>query len=85
MNFILWIIFGGLAGWVASLLVGADARIGVIGNITIGIVGAFVSGWIADRMGAGGAAGAERPSSLRNFIVAVIGAVVILLLINLFF
>lgn len=85
MNLLIWIIFGGLAGWLATVIVGQDARFGIIGNIIIGIIGAFLGGWIADRLGAGGAPGAERPSSVISFIVAVIGAVILLFLINLIF
>lgn len=82
MNIVLWIIFGGLAGWIASLIVGSDARFGVVGNIIIGIIGAFLGGWIADRVGMGGGPGVERPTSIGSFIVAVLGAIILLVLIN---
>jgi uncharacterized membrane protein YeaQ/YmgE (transglycosylase-associated protein family) len=85
MNILLWIIFGGLAGWIASIIVGSDASIGLVGNIIIGIIGAFVGGWIADRAGMGGSPGAERPSTIYSFITAVVGAVIVLLLINVLF
>ncbi len=86
MNIILWIIFGGVAGWVATLIVGADAAYGIPGNIIVGIVGAFLGGWVADKMGMGGRPGAERPStSIMSFVWAVVGAVILLLLLNLFF
>jgi len=85
MNFLLWVIFGGLAGWVASLVMNDDGRWGIPGNIIIGIVGAFLGGWLADKMGMGGAPGAERPTSLRGFASAVIGAIILLLLINVVF
>lgn len=82
MNILLWIIFGGLAGWIASLIVGDDAEIGVLGNIVVGIVGAFVGGWIADKLGVGGAPGTQRPTSLWSFIIAILGAILILLIVN---
>jgi uncharacterized membrane protein YeaQ/YmgE (transglycosylase-associated protein family) len=86
MNFILWIIFGGLAGWIATMIVGADAAWGIPGNIIVGIVGAFLGGWLADKMGMGGAAGVERPgSSIGSFVSAVVGAVILLVLLNLIF
>ena len=85
MGILLWIIFGGLAGWIASLIVGSDASMGLVANIIVGIVGAFVGGWIADRMGMGGAAGAERPTSPRSFITAIVGAVILLLIANVLF
>ncbi|MEK7639083.1 MAG: GlsB/YeaQ/YmgE family stress response membrane protein [Patescibacteria group bacterium] len=85
MNIILWIIFGGLAGWIASVIVGDDAQLGVAANIGIGIVGAFIGGFIADKAGVGGAPGAERPTEPMAFVWAVIGAIVLLLIINLIF
>lgn len=85
MNFILWIVFGGLAGWIASLIMGSDASMGLVSNILIGIAGAFLGGWIADKMGVGGISGAERPTSFVSFITAVISAVIILFLANLIF
>lgn len=83
MNFLLWVIFGGLAGWIASMIVGADSQLGLLGNIIVGIVGAFIGGWIADRMGSGGTPGAARPSTLKNFVIATVGSVIFLLLLNL--
>lgn len=85
MNLILWIIFGGLAGWIASIIMGDDAGMGIWMNIIVGIVGAFLGGWIADRVGMGGAPGVERPTSIRSFITAVLGAVILLFLLNLLF
>lgn len=86
MNILLWIIFGGIAGWVASILVGDDAGLGIIGNVVVGILGAFVGGWISDKIGAkAGQPGADRPTTLWGFIWAVIGAVVLLLLLNFIF
>lgn len=84
MNILLWIIFGGIAGWVASMIVGGEAQFGIIANIAIGIVGAFLGGWIGDKIGIGeGKQGADRPTSVVGFIWAVIGAVVLLLILNL--
>lgn len=84
MNIILWIIFGGIAGWVASLIVGSSGQFGIIGNIVVGIVGAFLGGWIGDKVGVGkGEAGADRPTNILGFVWAVIGAVVLLIILNL--
>lgn len=81
-NVILWVIFGGIAGWVATMIVNTDAGIGILGNIIIGIVGAFIGGWIADAIGMGGKPGADRPTSIMSFVWAVVGAIILLLLIN---
>ncbi|MEX2369238.1 MAG: GlsB/YeaQ/YmgE family stress response membrane protein [Candidatus Paceibacterota bacterium] len=81
MGIITWIILGGLAGWVASewIIVGGDDGIGIIGNIILGIVGAAVGGWIAEKLGA------KQGGAVMSFIWAVVGAVVILALVNLIF
>jgi uncharacterized membrane protein YeaQ/YmgE (transglycosylase-associated protein family) len=81
MNFLVWLIFGGLAGWIATEITGDDPRFGVIGNIIIGIVGAYLGGWISDKMGGPAVSG----FNIRSFIVAVLGAVVLLLIINAIF
>jgi uncharacterized membrane protein YeaQ/YmgE (transglycosylase-associated protein family) len=85
MNIILWVVFGGLAGWIASIIVGNDAGMGLFGNIIVGILGAFLGGWIADRTGFGGPAGVERPTTLRSFVIAVVGAIILLFIVNLLF
>lgn len=81
MGIIAWIVFGGLAGWVASewIIAGGDDQIGVLGNIILGIVGAGVGGWIADKLGA------KKGGAVMSFIWAVIGAVVVLAVVNLIF
>ena len=76
---------GGIAGWVGSLIV-SGTGLGLIGNIIVGIIGAFVGGFIADRVGIGNQSqGADRPTSIASFIWAVIGAVILLVIINLIF
>ncbi len=86
MNMLLWVIFGGVAGWLASVIIGGDAGLGIIGNIVVGILGAFIGGWIADKTGmAPGSPGADRPTSVMGFVWAVVGAIVLLFLVNLIF
>jgi uncharacterized membrane protein YeaQ/YmgE (transglycosylase-associated protein family) len=82
---LLWIIFGGIAGWVASLIVGRGDQMGILANIAVGIIGAFIGGWIADRLGFGGKPGVERPTTLINFATAVFGAVILLVILNALF
>jgi uncharacterized membrane protein YeaQ/YmgE (transglycosylase-associated protein family) len=83
-NIILWIVFGGLAGWVASLIVDTDIGMGIWANIVVGIVGAFLGGWIVDMLTAGPEP-QKRPTSLVSFAAAVLGAVLLLFLLNLIF
>lgn len=82
MGIISWIIFGAIAGWLASLVTKNDAEQGAIGNIIVGIVGAAVGGWIAgflfDGIGVTG-------FNIRSFLVAIVGAVVVLVLKNMLF
>ena len=86
MNILLWLIFGGLAGWIASLITGNDPSLGIIGNITVGIVGAFIGGWIADKVQIGsGGVGPDRPTGLMSFMWAVVGSIILLAIINLIF
>jgi uncharacterized membrane protein YeaQ/YmgE (transglycosylase-associated protein family) len=74
MNIIVWIIFGALAGWIASLIMGTDARQGAIANILVGIVGAFVGGWIMQMLGKSDVTG----FNLYSLLVAIGGAVLLL-------
>lgn len=87
MSILLWIIFGGLAGWIASIIMGSNAQMGLLANIIVGIIGAFLGGWIADKVKIGsGQPGVERPSSsIAAFAWAVVGAVILLWLINVFY
>ncbi|MDB5181793.1 MAG: transglycosylase [Candidatus Saccharibacteria bacterium] len=80
MSIILYIIFGALVGWIASIIMGRNAEQGAIGNIVVGIVGAFLGGWIMQAFGSSGVNG----FNLRSFLVALLGAVVLLFLFNLF-
>lgn len=74
MGLIAWIIFGALAGWVASMITGRDQRMGCITNILVGIVGAFIGGIVMNLLGGSGVTG----FNLYSFGVAVVGAVILL-------
>lgn len=74
MGLIIWIIFGGLVGWVASLIMKTDAQQGIILNIVVGIVGAVIGGFIMSLLGEGGVGG----FNLYSFLVALLGAVVLI-------
>jgi len=71
-----WIILGGLAGWVASMIVGTNKQQGIGGNIVAGVLGALLGGFIFNLIGGVGFTG----FNLWSFLVAVIGAVIILLI-----
>lgn len=74
MGIIGWIVLGGLAGWVASMIAGTNASQGLVGNILVGIVGAFIGGFVFGLFGGAGVTG----FNLWSFGVAVVGAVVAL-------
>lgn len=78
MGIILWIIFGGLVGWVASLIMKTDPEQGLILNIVVGIVGAVIGGWIMTFFGESGVAG----FNIYSFLVALLGAVVLIALVK---
>jgi uncharacterized membrane protein YeaQ/YmgE (transglycosylase-associated protein family) len=79
VGIISWLIFGALAGWVASMITGNNARQNWIGNIIVGIVGALIGGFLFSLFGGGVNLQAW---DLGSFIVAVIGAVVLLLIVG---
>lgn len=74
MNFLVWIIFGAIAGWIASIIAGNDAQQGIVGNIIVGIIGAFIGGFLMNTFGQPGVTG----FNLYSTFVAVLGAVVLL-------
>jgi uncharacterized membrane protein YeaQ/YmgE (transglycosylase-associated protein family) len=76
LNIILWIIFGGVAGWIASIIMGKNAQMGAAANIVVGIVGALIGGFLMNAFGAAGVTG----FNLYSLIVAIVGAVVLLFL-----
>ena len=76
MSILVWIIFGAIAGWLAHLLTGRGG--GLITNIIVGIVGAFIGGFLMSFMGGGGVTG----FNLYSFFVAVLGAVVLLVVLG---
>jgi uncharacterized membrane protein YeaQ/YmgE (transglycosylase-associated protein family) len=73
-DIITWIVVGGLAGWVASMIVGTNKSQGMVGNIVVGIVGALVGGLLFGLLGGSGFTG----FNIWSFLVALVGAVVVL-------
>lgn len=80
MSILLTILFGGLVGWVASLVMNTDGQQGLILNIVVGIVGAIIGTWIMGFFGLSEVAG----FSLRGFLVALLGACVLLAVLKFF-
>ncbi|KAB8141975.1 GlsB/YeaQ/YmgE family stress response membrane protein [Chloroflexia bacterium SDU3-3] len=84
MNFILWLLFGALVGWLASLVMRTDAQQGAILNIVVGIVGAFLGGLLFSFLPGSNVNLNDGNFSLWSLFVSFIGAVVLLGIVNLF-
>jgi uncharacterized membrane protein YeaQ/YmgE (transglycosylase-associated protein family) len=78
MGIILWLIVGGVIGWLASIIMRTDAQQGIFLNIVVGIVGAFIGGLVMS----GGSINSA-PLNLTSFLVSLLGAVVLLAIVNL--
>ena len=83
MNILIYLIIGALVGWVASRLMGTDRQQGLLLNIVVGIVGAFVAGWLISPL-LGISTINEGNFSLPALLVSLGGAVILLAVINLF-
>jgi uncharacterized membrane protein YeaQ/YmgE (transglycosylase-associated protein family) len=78
MSIIAWIILGGIAGWIASIIMRTDADQGILMNIVVGIVGALLGGFLIQFVGGDGVNG----FNLYSLIVATVGAIVLLALVR---
>jgi uncharacterized membrane protein YeaQ/YmgE (transglycosylase-associated protein family) len=77
MGLIVWLIIGGIVGWLASIVMKTDAQQGILLNIVVGIVGASLGGWLlGGSINTGGI-------SLRSIVVSLVGAILLLALVNL--
>ena len=77
---ITWIVLGALAGWIASIITGTDARVNGFTNVVVGVIGAVIGGLVLQMLGAGAATGFNLPSLLT----AILGAVILLSLVRAF-
>ena len=82
MNFILWILVGGLIGWVASIVMRTNAQQGIFLNVIVGVVGALVAGWIISPL-VGIPTINQDVFSLPALLVSLLGAIVLLGVVNL--
>jgi uncharacterized membrane protein YeaQ/YmgE (transglycosylase-associated protein family) len=82
VTIIAWIVLGAIAGYVAGLLVSGDEGLGVVGHVVLGIVGAVVGGFLANALGFGTGRDNGDVVNLQSIIVAVIGAVIVVLVVG---
>ena len=83
MNFIIWIIVGGILGWLASLVKRTDAQQGLLLNIVVGIIGALLGGWLLAPLFGTGTIN-QNDFSVSSLLVSFLGAVILLAIVNLF-
>jgi len=76
MGILIWIIFGAIVGWIASAVMGSSG--GLIWDIVVGIVGALLGGWLMSLFGQGGVTG----FNLYSFMVAILGAAVLIAIVR---
>jgi uncharacterized membrane protein YeaQ/YmgE (transglycosylase-associated protein family) len=78
MGILAWIILGGLAGWVASMIMKTNAEQGIFLNIVVGIIGAVIGGFIVSLLGGEGVNG----FNFYSFLVSLLGAIVLIAIVK---
>lgn len=82
MTFLIWLIIGGIIGWLASLVMRTDNQQGLILNVVVGIVGAFLGGWLLSPLFGTGTINAD-DFSLASLATSFLGSVILLGIVNL--
>jgi uncharacterized membrane protein YeaQ/YmgE (transglycosylase-associated protein family) len=82
MGIIVWLIVGGVVGWLASIIMRTDAQQGMLLNVIVGIVGALLAGFVVSPML--GIGTINEGISVATFLVSLVGAVILLAIVNLF-
>jgi uncharacterized membrane protein YeaQ/YmgE (transglycosylase-associated protein family) len=83
MNAIVWLVVGGVIGWLASMVMKTDNQQGILLNVVVGIVGAVIAGWVISPLVGGGTIN-QGNFSLTSLVVSFLGAVILLAVVNLF-
>lgn len=83
MNFIIWLILGGVIGWLASIMMKTNDQQGMFLNVIVGIVGAMLGGWFISPM-VGVSTINQNNFSLPSLLVSFVGAVILLVIVNIF-
>jgi uncharacterized membrane protein YeaQ/YmgE (transglycosylase-associated protein family) len=83
INFLVWLIVGGIIGWLASMVMHTNAQQGIVLNIIVGIVGAFVAGYLLTPLLGIGTIN-QNNFSLPALLVSLVGAIILLAVVNLF-
>jgi uncharacterized membrane protein YeaQ/YmgE (transglycosylase-associated protein family) len=83
MNFLIWLVVGGLLGWLASMVMKTDAEQGVFLNIIVGIIGAFLGGLLLAPLFGTGTINSN-DFSIGSLLVSFLGAIILLAIVNFF-
>ena len=75
MSLIITLIIGGVVGWVASLFMKTNAKMGLIANVVLGVLGSMLGYWIAGLLGIA-------PAGLLRFVVAIAGAILLIFILR---
>lgn len=75
MDVIIWLVIGGVIGWLASLVMKTDAQMGIVANVIVGIIGAGLGGWLAGQLGIAA-------SGAMTYVVAVAGAALLIVILR---
>ena len=78
MNIVLWIVFGALSGWIASMIMGKNHEMGIVANIIVGIIGAAIGGFLASLLGIGAITG----FNIGSLLISIAGASLLLFIIH---
>ncbi|MCX7229228.1 MAG: GlsB/YeaQ/YmgE family stress response membrane protein [Burkholderiales bacterium] len=83
MNLLIWLVVGGVIGWIASMIMRTDAQQGMLLNVVVGIVGAMLGGWLISPLLGVGTIN-QSNFSIGSMVVSLVGAVILLAVVNLF-
>lgn len=79
LGWIIYLVIGGIVGWLASMVMRRDASMGLLLNVVVGVIGALIGGWVGGMLGVGRAGDL---TSIPGFLMAIVGAVVLLAIVN---
>jgi uncharacterized membrane protein YeaQ/YmgE (transglycosylase-associated protein family) len=82
MNLIIWLVVGGVIGWIASLMMKTDGQQGIFLNVIVGVVGAILAGWFISPLVGVGTINQDN-FSLPSLLVSLVGAILLLAIVNL--
>jgi uncharacterized membrane protein YeaQ/YmgE (transglycosylase-associated protein family) len=83
MNLLIWLVVGGVIGWIASMIMRTDGQQGILLNVVVGIIGAMLGGWLISPLVGVGTIN-QNNFSVGALVVSLVGAVILLAIVNLF-